>query len=60
MLDACETQYMRLVAQGVNEDVAADRTYDVYEKVYDGLDRPIVDSRDRLFESKLKTIVKKG
>lgn len=60
MLDACETHYEQLIAGGCAEDVARDRTWDAYSCAFDGGDVHCYDRRDRLFESKLRAIRKKG
>jgi len=56
MLDACEARYKELVASGVSEDVACDRTFDAYSCAFAQGDAHCFDPRDRLFESKLRTI----
>lgn len=54
MLDSCEAYYKQLVASGVAEDVACDRTWDVYWQACEG--GQCFDPRDRLFQRKLETI----
>lgn len=60
MLDSCEARYKQLVAAGVAEDVACDRTYDAYSCAFAQSDVHCFDPRDRLFENKLRNIRKKG
>lgn len=60
MLRAC-TEHMELLeARGVDPDVARDRCWDAYEAAWLGLDRHCFDPRDRLFESRLRTIAAKS
>lgn len=56
MLDACERRYRELTNGGCDEGVAADRTFDAYECALEDGDKHCFDSRDRLFENKLRTI----
>ena len=60
MISACSDYMDALIAQGVDESVALDRTWDVYEAAYDGIDREPADPRDKLFSNKLRTIAQKG
>lgn len=60
MISACSDYMDALIAQGVDESVALDRTWDVYEAAYEGIDREPVDPRDKLFSNKLRTIAQKG
>lgn len=46
--------------QGVDEQVALDRTYDCYEKAIEQRKEHCFDKRDQLFELKLRTIVQRG
>ena len=56
----CSDRFEQLVSTGVDEDVALDRTWDCYEKAILQSHDHCFDQRDRLFESKLRTIVEKG
>lgn len=60
MISACSDYMDALIEQGVDESVALDRTWDVYEAAYEGIDREPVDPRDKLFSNKLRTIAQKG
>lgn len=60
MLRACDSYFTQLVDSGCTESVALDRTWDVYEAAYEGIDREPVDPRDKLFSNKLRTIAQKG
>lgn len=60
MLTKCSAYVEGLVANGVDEQVALDRTWDAYESAYMGLERPCFDPRDRAFESKLREIAARG
>lgn len=60
MLDACEAQYIHLVKDGVSEDVACDRVFDAYDCAFAQKETRCFDPRDRLFESKLRTIRERG
>lgn len=60
MLDACEARYKELVDAGVDEGVACDRTWDAYECAFNLGEARCFDKRDRLFESKLRTIRERG
>lgn len=60
MISACSDYMDALIAQGVDESVALDRTWDVYEAAYEGIGREPVDPRDKLFSNKLRTIAQKG
>lgn len=55
----CERRYEQLVSDGCDPDVAADRTFDALRAALGEIDRPF-DSRDRLFEKKLRTIAAEG
>ena len=60
MLAACDARYNQLMTDGCAEQVALDRTWDAYCCAFSQLDVHCFDPRDRLFESKLRTIRKKG
>lgn len=60
MISACSDYMDALIEQGVDESVALDRTWDVYEAAYEGIDREPADPRDKLFSNKLRTIAQKG
>lgn len=60
MISACSDYMGALIEQGVDESVALDRTWDVYEAAYEGIDREPADPRDKLFSNKLRTIAQKG
>ena len=59
MLWACNERFKNLVDSGCAEDVALDRTWDAFECAFNGVDVHCFDPRDRLFESKLRTIAAK-
>ena len=59
MIAACTARYNQLVTDGCAEDVALDRTWDAYACALGQSDSHCFDPRDRLFESKLRTIRKK-
>ena len=50
---------MALVEGGCDEDVAADRTFDALQSALGAIPHPF-DSRDRLFETKLRAIAAEG
>lgn len=56
MLHACSERLEALTSSGVDEGVALDRIWDCYEVAWEGLERHCYDPRDRLFESKLRTM----
>lgn len=60
MIAACTARYNQLVTDGCAEDVALDRTWDAYSCALSQSSASCYDPRDRLFESKLRTIRKKG
>lgn len=60
MIAACTARYNQLVTDGCAEDVALDRTWDAYSCALSQSSTSCYDPRDRLFESKLRTIRKKG
>ena len=59
MVEACEARYLALVEDGCDEDVAADRTFDALQSALGAIPHPF-DSRDRLFETKLRAIAAEG
>lgn len=59
MVWVCEGRYASLVADGCDEDVAADRTFDAMRAALGEISHSF-DSRDRLFESKLRFIAAEG
>lgn len=60
MIAACSARHEQLISDGCDEDVALDRTWDAYTCALMQSDTHCYDPRDRLFESKLRTIRKKG
>lgn len=60
MIAACTARCKQLVTDGCAEDVALDRTWDAYQCAISQSSTSCYDPRDRLFESKLRTIRKKG
>lgn len=59
MVGECEARYRALLSYGCDEDVAADRTFDALRAALGEIPHPF-DSRDRLFETKLRTIAAEG
>lgn len=59
MVEACEMRYLSLVEGGCDEDVAADRTFDALRAALGEIPHPF-DSRDRLFETRLRAIAAEG
>lgn len=59
MVGACEARYSALVSGGCDPDVAADRTFDALRAATGEISHSF-DSRDRLFETKLRTIAAEG
>lgn len=59
MVGACEERYSALVSGGCDPDVAADRTFDALRAATGEISHSF-DSRDRLFETKLRTIAAEG
>lgn len=59
MIAASTARLNQLTADGCAEDVALDRTWDAYQCALLQTDFHCYDPRDRLFESKLRTIGKK-
>ena len=60
MLATCDARYNQLMADGCAEPVALDRTWDAYCCALMLTPAHCYDPRDRLFESKLRNIRKKG
>ena len=60
LLRAAESRFVHLVSNGVDEDVARDRVWDCYERAFGENDLPLSDKRDKVFNSKLQAISKKG
>lgn len=60
MLTACDARYNQLMTDGCAEQVALDRTWDAYCCALMLAPVHCYDPRDHLFESKLRTIRKKG
>ena len=59
MAGECETRYSALVSGGCDPDVAADRTFDALRAAIGEVNHSF-DSRDRLFETKLRAIAAEG
>lgn len=59
MAGECETRYSALVSGGCDHDVAADRTFDALRAALGEIPHPF-DSRDRLFETRLRAIAAEG
>ena len=59
MLDACEDHFTQLITDGCAEDVALDRTWDAYVCAFAQSPVHCFDPRDRLFETRLRTIAAK-
>lgn len=59
-IQLCSDYFEQLIGEGVDEQVALDRTYDCYEKAIVQSDEHCFDKRDQLFELKLRTIVQRG
>ena len=59
MVGICEGRYADLVSDGCDEDVAADRTFDALRAALGEIPHSF-DSRDRLFESKLRFVAAEG
>lgn len=55
----CETRYSSLVSGGCDPDVAADRTFDALRAATGEISHSF-DSRDRLFETRLRAIAEEG
>lgn len=56
---ACEERYRDLMADGCDPDVAADRTFDALRAALGEINQSY-DSRDRLFERRLRDIAAEG
>jgi hypothetical protein len=59
MEQMCERRYERLVRDGCDEGVAADRTFDAMECAMSD-EKHTFDARDRLFENELRTYLLRG
>lgn len=59
MAGECEARFSALVSDGCDEGVAADRTFDALRAALGEIPHSF-DSRDRLFETKLRTIAAEG
>lgn len=59
MVGECEARFAALVQDGCAEDVAADRTFDALRAALGEIPHPF-DSRDRLFETRLRAIAAEG
>lgn len=59
MVGECEMRFAALVHDGCDEDVAADRTFDALRAALGEIPHPF-DSRDRLFETRLRSIAAEG
>lgn len=59
-IQLCSDYFEQLMGEGVDEQVALDRTYDCYEKAIEQREEHCFDKRDQLFELKLRTIVQRG
>lgn len=59
MVGECEGRFAALVQDGCDEDVAADRTFDALRAALGEIPHPF-DSRERLFETKLRAIAAEG
>ena len=56
----CEDRYQELINGGCDEDVAADRVWDVLTCALERGSQHCFDPRDSLFENKLRTAAQKG
>lgn len=56
----CEERYQELLGDGCDEDVAADRVMDVLTCALERTGTHCFDTRDRLFENRLRTEVRRG
>lgn len=59
MAGECEARFSSLVSDGCDEGVAADRTFDALRAALGEIPHPF-DSRDRLFETRLRAIAAEG
>ena len=57
MLRACTAHYERLMAEGVVQPVALDRTWDAFVCAFEERPSHCFDPRDRLFENQLRTLL---
>ena len=55
----CGARYDVLIQEGVVPDVAIDRVFDCYDSLFVP-DKHCFDSRDRLFENRLRDIVREN
>lgn len=60
LFDLCESRYKELLDGGCVEDVAADRVWDALNCALERREQHCFDSRDSLFENRLRTIAQKG
>jgi hypothetical protein len=60
LMELCEERYTELTDGGCDEDVAADRVWDALVCAVEKPEMHCFDPRDRLFENRLRTVVKKG
>ena len=60
LMELCEERYKALTVSGCDEDVAADRVWDALICAVEKPHMHCFDPRDRLFENRLRTVVKKG
>lgn len=57
---ACDDYFGQLLIDGCDKEVAFDRTYDAFASALDDdPERHCFDKRDRLFENRLRTIIKR-
>lgn len=54
---AASTHYESLLADGCDKDVALDRTWDAFECAVNQSSTHCYDSRDRLLENRLRTVI---
>lgn len=59
MVGMCEGYFEKLIQDGCDKDVAVDRTYDALQAALGEVPQ-CYDRRDRLFESKLRTVAERG
>lgn len=59
MACACQARFDALTDSGCDADVAADRTFDALRAALGEIPHPF-DSRDRLFETRLRAIAAEG
>lgn len=56
---ACTRYSQQLIRSGCEQDVAYDRTMDALDAAVTGGDRHCFDTRDRIFENRLRTIIER-